>query len=80
MNQKVCQKCLKKIKAKDDYACVEMFSKGKSISKGYMHKSCNDKINEENFKVINQLNKLSGAIPELLEKVGISSIKEFEIK
>lgn len=79
MQNKICDKCYKEIGDKDNYFRVTTYMKGKIVKEGFMHKSCNDKINEDNMKMINSVNKIGSFLPSLFEKLGVEKKEVIEI-
>lgn len=66
----ICGKCQKEIDKSESYAKIEIYEIGKLKHVGFMHKTCNDKIDEERKqtqeligKVMNMAKRVEGILP-----------------
>ena len=57
---KICGKCHLIIEESESYAKLEFYELGKLKHKGYLHKTCNDNINQENKQKQEMMNKIMG--------------------
>ncbi|KKM75668.1 hypothetical protein LCGC14_1387940 [marine sediment metagenome] len=82
MTKKICDKCFKEIKSKDDYFKVITYMKGEEVLEKFMHKICHESTNEENKKQLQQaLQPIMNMSRGLLRTLGIKQPKEvYDIK
>lgn len=78
-NEKICDKCFRQIKNKDDYFMVVTYLSGKEIKKGYMHKSCNDEMEHQKKKMMNMVNNLGSMLPGIFNELGIETKKVISV-
>jgi len=73
--KKICDKCFKEIKDNDSYFKVTTYIIGKIVKEGFMHKSCNDKIEDEKKKMLGTLQNVGSLIPGIFQQMGIEPQK-----
>ena len=71
MTNSFCERCFKPIKAKDDYFEILTYIKGKEVKRVYMHKKCNDEINNLNQGAMKMINNLGGLVRNTFNKLGV---------
>ena len=78
-NKKICEKCQRKIDDSEDYFEVRTYSNKELIKKGWLHKKCNEFMNQQNAAMIKTVTELGSYIHPIMKELGITPPKNFEI-